>query len=97
MPLKPGSPETAAQAREGRIRSNRRRAEEVAERIASGESWVDVAASYGVTDVKGFRRRVKAHVGEIQRRSDALEVLSEVQVAVDGLYSRLAEIRRRYE
>jgi len=90
MSLKPGSPAAAERAREGRLRSYRRRAEEVAERIARGETWAEVAASYGVRDVKGFRRRVKRYVGEVDRRREVLSVLDEVREKLD-------ELRARYE
>lgn len=86
-----------AGAREARLEKYRRRAIESADRVARGESWAEVAASYGIVDVKSFRRRVKAHVGEVERHNFALDVILEVEDALEEFRLRLAEIRSRYE
>lgn len=90
-----------APARDARLEKYRLRALEVADRISRGESWSEVAADYGIVDVKSFRRRVKAHVGEIDKRDMLLRLLDDVESVLaeshDALWIRLGEIRRRYE
>lgn len=94
-------PDAFSPARAARLAKYRARALEASRRVARGEGWAEVAESYGIADVKAFRRRVRAHVGEVDRCAAFLELLDEVDAAVDechvSLRRKLAEIRRRYE